>query len=345
MRIVLVGVAALSVILGGYSYWWYTVAEMAEKQILQQKQIWEKKGYEIEHSPIETSGFPYRVKLSLASLTIRKADKQIARTIDTREVWAVVQPWNIKHVIFGTDQRLALQTQKQETVDIFELAPEVALGSAKMDNAGKLTALSIDINNAKIQKNGTEEAALDRLQIHERKRAIKQKTAEGEETSKEGRQLALRIDNLVLTGRTDIPMGNIIKRLAFSSVLEGDWTDLKDRSSAEKWRDAGGILNIDEMTVNWGPSDLDLSGALSLDDNTAPIGALKAKLTGFEQILEPVIKRQGLDKKSARTLSFALNLMAKENEQAVRYLDIPLNLQNGGLYLGPFKLRALDPIY
>ncbi len=344
MRILVSGLITTAALIGGYVFWWNKVADTAEQQILAWKEQKISEGYQITHAPIVISDFPYRVKLTLASLEIQTPPSK-QQSLKTGTIWAIAQPWNIKHIIFGTEKPVTARWLDNDKEKILKVEAGKALGSATFTNDGKLETLAIDMTDLTAAPSWRPEIKASRLQVHERATAVQETSSDQEAKQKSARQLAIRIDNL-LTGAGDtLPLGEKIEHIGLSALLEGGWKQLRDQTAIEAWRDQGGALDIQELTVRWGESKLSSSGTLSLDPETRPIGAFTAKITGYNTILAAMADAGRFDRKSLKTAGFALNLLAKEDEQGKRFLNVPLTLQEGGLYLGPIFLTKINPIF
>ncbi len=344
MRILVTGLVATAALVGGYVFWWNKVADTAEQQILAWKEQKIREGYQISHEPIVISDFPYRVKLNIASLEI-KAPAPKQQSLKTGAVWAIAQPWNIKHIIFGTEEPVTARWLDNEEEKTLKAEVDKALGSVTFTHSGKLETLAIDITDLTATPSWRSEIKASRLQVHERASVVKEASSDNQEKQKPARQLAVRIDNLLTGTGNAVPLGEKIEHFGLSALLEGSWKQFTDQTAVEAWRDEGGALDIQELAVRWGQSKLSSSGTLSLDPENRPIGAFTAKITGYNTILATMADAGKFDRKSLKTAGFALNLLAKEDEQGERYLNVPLTLQEGGLYLGPIFLTKVSPIF
>jgi hypothetical protein len=350
MRLIITTIAILALIFGGYFFWWNTVADTALSQVEIWKQAKIKEGYSIEHSPIEISGFPYRVRLDLGALQVKHPNSALT-TADS--VWVVAQPWSLKHIIFGTKGTATHQWIQNSVSRKLELTPTESVGSATLTSKGKLKTLAIDLKDIQsifTDAKGPQKATTGRFQIHVRQSVLPQKMAEGAEAPASEQdipawQMAVRVDDLTLADRTDLPLGNHISHAAISAVVEGKSSDFTSKEKILAWRDKGGAIDVRELNLVWGKSSATADGNLTLDTENRPLGAFRAKITGFNELLDVFGQAKGLDAKNRLAAGFALNLIAKENEKGERYLDLPISLQNGAAYLGPVSLTKLDPIF
>ncbi len=144
--------------------------------------------------------------------------------------------------------------------------------------------------------------------------------------------LALRLTRLdapVLDAPTGIP-GPIDALLAVT-VLHVDAARAGSAPQAlERWRLAGGNVEIREAKFAKGEARMEASGALRLDDAHRLAGRMDLQLTGFG----PVLQRMGL--------GFAAAASGGQSNA----LRLPINLERGRASIGPLQLPVvLNPLY
>jgi len=115
----------------------------------------------------------------------------------------------------------------------------------------------------------------------------------------------------------------------------------------ERWRAAGGRIDLKTARLNSGRSEFEASGGLDLDDEHRVRGNLDATITG----LGAVLSRLGVDPGIIAASSFVTNFLGKrapasvENAGAVR-LPAPITIANGWLSVGPIRTSIrLPPLY
>ncbi|MEH6403538.1 MAG: DUF2125 domain-containing protein [Sneathiella sp.] len=346
MRVIVITLTAFTLLIGGYVYWWNSLADLALVQVENWKAQQKESGYVITNSVPEVSGFPYRVKLDIQKTVIENPSRFESYSATINDLWAVTQPWKINHLIFGIENPIQLSWMDEGVPKAATLGANEALGSALFSKTGKLKNLAIDLKNvtAKGFENGPTSA--DRIQLHRRPGSVPAITGDApQETSLPAYQYALTVDNLFLGDQVDYPLGDRIEKIAVLARLEGSLRDFQNKDRILKWRDQGGILDIEETTIAWGGSKVSGNGTLTLDSENRPMGAFSTKLVGFNGLLDILETSGSLDPRAKKTASFALNLLAKQDGDGPRYLEIPLSLQEGGVFLGPLFLMPIKPVF
>ncbi|WP_237476672.1 DUF2125 domain-containing protein [Lichenibacterium dinghuense] len=123
----------------------------------------------------------------------------------------------------------------------------------------------------------------------------------------------------------------------------GDLPDLGP-ATVERWRAAGGRLDVADATMTKGPLSLGASGALGLDALHRLDGRLDARFGGFE----PIMKRYGISLGAVQVGGLLANLLGGKPSPAPRagVVSLPVVFADGTVLIGPFKTGLrLPPLY
>lgn len=162
-------------------------------------------------------------------------------------------------------------------------------------------------------------------------------------TEPAGMRAALRVEALVapqldrLTGNSDA-VSVAADLLAENLVLEWGGTLV---SRAERWRAAGGVLRVQDVTVSKGAAQLALRGDLTIDATRRLEGEINGSAVG----LGPLLQRFGLQpggERGGRLGGFLGQVLGGAHAAK---LPISLRFQNGKAHFGPFPLFPLRPLY
>jgi hypothetical protein len=111
------------------------------------------------------------------------------------------------------------------------------------------------------------------------------------------------------------------------------------------WRDAGGVLEIEKLDIDWIPIELEFESTLALDARLRLLGAGTANIRGLPGLIDRLVERGDIKRSDATVTKLALALLtrpAKDGGAAV--VRLPLTAQNGSLRAGPFVLGRLPSI-
>jgi hypothetical protein len=117
----------------------------------------------------------------------------------------------------------------------------------------------------------------------------------------------------------------------------------------EAWRQAGGQVQFDTLSLERGRQALAAAGALHVDDGRRPAGRFDVTITGLDQVLASF----GLGPRAAALGGLLGALLgggkapAQENGDgaAARGVTLQLRLENGKAMLGPVRVANLPPLW
>jgi hypothetical protein len=134
----------------------------------------------------------------------------------------------------------------------------------------------------------------------------------------------------------------------FSGLVSRAYGDLPDFGPAtvDRWRQAGGQLDISNVALTKGPLTLGATGTLGLDDLHRLQGRLDASFGGFE----PLAKRFGISLGAVQVGGLLANLLGQKAAPATPpprgTVSLPVTFGDGTVTVGPFKTGLrLSPLY
>lgn len=105
------------------------------------------------------------------------------------------------------------------------------------------------------------------------------------------------------------------------------------------WSSSGGRIQIGALTAEKGPSRLDASGELTLDERRRPTGKLSVRVTGVQSLLATL-------KIPAAPLAIEGLLRGSGGRGGANLIEnrsLPLELRGGRLFVGPFRTPVAIP--
>ena len=111
------------------------------------------------------------------------------------------------------------------------------------------------------------------------------------------------------------------------------------------WRDSGGKMQVDRLTLNWGPLKIEATGTVTLDATLQPQAELTAKVRGFAQTVDALVAAGMVESQKAGLIKAGLASMAgPPASDGTATLTAPLSLRDRRLFLGPLQLAEFAPI-
>jgi hypothetical protein len=158
--------------------------------------------------------------------------------------------------------------------------------------------------------------------------------------------LSLAADNIGLPAGIDWALGPTIARVALDAAIDGPVpraTALATRLAG--WRDGGGTVPIQSLTLDWGPLSLRASATLALDEQLQPMGAATARIAGWSQALDALTRGGLLPARSAMAAKAVLSLLARPPEGGgPEEVEVPLTDQDRTLSFGRIPLTKLPEV-
>ncbi len=352
MRILTISILVLAALIGGYVYWWNYVADQALAGFERWKQQQRNNQIEVTHTPLSVEGFPYRVHLTAESFALEKSDKitQQSSKISSTETWVIVEPWNFKHVIFGTEGSINITSSTPDKTQSFDIKAEKAVGSASFKSTAELERLALDFVKPEFTSSDYGKGSADRIQLHLKQTQEKINdtgTSAPKSTFKDGKiwHVALRSNQLFIDQLASSLLGSQIEELSLLLETEATIEDFTSVGGLKKWRDNGGAIDIQQANLKWGKSHFEGDGTLTLDEENYLLGAFSTKIHGYNALVSTIAKAKNMTPKATQTTIYALNMLAKTDEQGSRFVELPLSFQEGAAYIGPLKLFKIEPLF
>jgi hypothetical protein len=152
--------------------------------------------------------------------------------------------------------------------------------------------------------------------------------------------LHLKADGIDLPqGSPVAALGPRIARLEFAATLSGP-----TQGTLVTWRDGGGELALQQLSVDWGTLSLDGGGAVHLDAKLQPAGRSTLRLAGASAALDALVNAKVIDPRGATSAMAVLSLLQKPQPNGPPVIELPLTLQDQTLQLGHFRLLRMPDI-
>lgn len=110
-----------------------------------------------------------------------------------------------------------------------------------------------------------------------------------------------------------------------------------------EWRDAGGVLETDEIAVSWADLRLNGSGSWTLDKALRPAGAGTFEVAGLPALIERWAATGQLTPQQAALARLAVATLGGGGKGQVK-VKVPFSLQAGRVWIGPFAVADLPTL-
>ncbi len=322
----------------GYGAFWLWAAERLESALDRRFAALARSGFLVTVGNRAVTGFPLAVTIRLTGVDVqaRKGAPLVAAAEGMGVSWSPLHPGQLAVQLRGVQGRLGLLTARASA-----LAGTVAAGEDGMTlalHARDLVALPGRSGRGGIRP----ERATLRLFIPERSR------------EKDEEKTALR---LPLAWRVDVVMSDVgIGAAAAEAARHGDRFALiaarlawhgpfalpLDRRRLTAWRDAGGTLELEKLTLALAEATLEAAGTVSLDERLRPLAAFDLALHRPAPLVNFCVAHGLLSLEDARLISARIAALGRENPG--RPVSLPLLMEDGRILLDTLVIGRLSPV-
>ena len=156
--------------------------------------------------------------------------------------------------------------------------------------------------------------------------------------------LSLKLIDLSAQALEGNPLGGTIGLTALHLQLLGAPPVQWDDAGLKAWRDAGGTVNLNAFSLQWGQLAISGNGTLALDKEMQPEGALTTHMTGFEQALDSLAAAGWMKLGTASLAKLALGITSHPGPDGKASVDTPLTIQNRRISAGAIKLGQVPEL-
>jgi hypothetical protein len=149
--------------------------------------------------------------------------------------------------------------------------------------------------------------------------------------------VALRVRAVTLP-TVPAPFHNPLDELAFGATVMGAIPPGPPRQAADLWRESGGTLELDHLSLRWGTLAITGSGTVALDAELQPEGAFSGTVEGYNELIAALVEAGHMRRGESQLARLALGFLAKPGPDGTPQIATSFRIQNGGIFLGPVRL-------
>jgi hypothetical protein len=240
---------------------------------------------------------------------------------------ASARPWNLRSWAIDAPAGLTATTGPAETPRA-SLTSQAATGAVVVDTDH--VALKLDLQHPALE-DGERVAARESVVSASLPREPPRSHADAS-VSLAIAAYDLRLPNL------PAPFRGTVDELAFDMTMLGPIPNLPPRQAAEAWRDAGGTIELEKITVRSGDFAVTGSGTFALDREMQPEAAFSGSVQGYDRLIAGLSEIGVLPLGGSVLANVGLSLLAKPGANGHPQIKTSFTIQNGEMSLGPIKL-------
>ncbi|VAW12316.1 hypothetical protein MNBD_ALPHA09-725 [hydrothermal vent metagenome] len=331
---------------GAWSVAWFYLSGEADKRIIAAIDEASGRGWTLDCEDRGIGGFPFRVEFRCAGAQLVIEDARGRTTIRSEALLGVALVYKLDSAI--------VEVTGPTRIDTFELgglrrnylvATDTARASFTSAD-GQIVAVSVeatrvtaDIPSLGLLNSGeASRISADRAEFHVR------------QAENAALDVSITIDNSQLAGELAQSLFEATKLLAEKLDFLGQLTRTDAFRSASAaidlaaWQGQGGELRIQRLKVDTRALDVEVSGVARIDAFGNAEGKFKGIFGKLDLLIDELKARGVLDDDSARFAAGAVGLLARPIKGTSR-VQLPVNVSDGEVFLGPIKTMILPPLF
>ncbi len=328
-------------VVGAATIWWYFASSLGERQLLSAQERLAKQGYVLKFGKVERSGFPVRLEWVLRDVSIETVAQSsrpragmghpAARgQIDVLRFSA--KPWAPQRLAYVADGRHIWHVDSQGDAGWLEIVIAETAGTLRPRDgeAGWFLDAQLRHVEAQSEKPGTPPLLVDTVGV-----AVEMPL------SMDAMDVEARVRDVVL------PLETYLGKALQSAAVTARIQPLPQGFSAgdlRAWRGRSGLVTVRDASLHFGPVQGSAGGALGLDAALRGEGNVNLRVREPNRLIAVGIEAGWIEERQRPMLNFALGLFARRNVSGSPEVLLPLNLRDGGLWLGPVRLTDLPPV-
>jgi hypothetical protein len=328
-RFGLVILAALLVIGGGYTAFWFLVARRMEAGIVDWAVSQRADKIDLSWKNMRVSGYPVAFRVDLGSAALRDASITPSLEFQIPALSGTARPWDFADWRLAAPQGFTADFAAAAGRTPAKLIAHAADGLISIEPEGGWTLW------LSLRETSVEAGAAVLVSSAEATLTVPPSPARGHVEP----VIALAVEaSQIKLPAAIAPLGDTIDELDFAATEKGTIPSGKLADGLGAWRDAGGKIEIDNLRLKWGALDATATGTIALDQELQPTGSFSGAIQGYDQILTALVQNGQMRVSDASLARIALTFLAKTGPDGKPEIRTAFTIQNGQMFLGPAKL-------
>lgn len=316
-----------------YAAYWYAIAYYAQGYLAERLDRLGEFGVRITYEDLATSGFPYRLRLTLSDAAFEYDDGPYELVATTKDLHIDVRPWQWSEAgLTAQDVSLRLRSSWANWMSFRAQATSMA-ASIDTSDADKFNQ-TIEFRDIRLPASSI---GLDSVTLDFQYDGSFSTGAANELYEPKLAKASLTLTGLGLPNRGTPGGTDNIDEVSATVEIHGDSWPHPNIADLTKWRDAGGTYELTNLSVRTGDSIAVGEGSFSLDEDLRVIGALSLILSDSSHFGRAL---RSIGTGWAVGLAQSIDLIPSTENQKV----ISVMLANGKAASGADELLRFDSV-
>jgi hypothetical protein len=329
-------IGALAVL---YGVAWFVIADRLRNGIDRWVAERRAEGWTAEHGDIAIGGFPFHWVAHVQNPHLAQSARKPHFLWSGPSFNMSWVPWRAHVIDFRTagTHRLGIGTATESrAIPVTMAQADGRLGFLK---EGGVDTLSFTIDDISLPADKGETLQIGRIAYRIDAHPPAGDTPADQLHLKPAFRLSTTLSALILPAASNPALGRTVDRVGLRGTVLGPLPSGTVREVAAGWRDGGGTLEIEEIILNWSALQVRGDGTMALDNSLQPVGALTARITGFDATMDQLVTGGIVRSGEALLAKFALGALARPSKNGgAPEIRASVSIQDGWIYVGPVKL-------
>jgi hypothetical protein len=328
-----IAVLLLLVVCGAYTAFWFVVAGKLEEGLTDWAQSARAQKLDVSWRQLRVGGFPLAFEIELREAALRDEAITPPAELHAPLLSGSTRPWNFRAWRLIAPGGLSVAAGPAAD-PVAKLTARAASGAVVVADEGATIWLGLDQARAE---------AGQQIAAHTGDFWLILPPHSPESHTERCVALAADLHGVTLP-QLPAPFVNPVDEIAFVIEVKGAIPAAPPRQAAAAWRDSGGTMELDRLTLRWGRIAITGSGTLALDRDLQPIGGFSGAVEGYEDLMAALVATGRMRPGDARLARVALAMLAKAGPDGRPEIATSFTIQNGEMFLGPAKLGPAPKI-
>ena len=334
-RVGFVAVVVLLVLFSAYAAYWWVVAGRIRDGMMAWRQSEHSHKIDAAWRDVRVTGFPFAFRVEIDGASLRDRAWNPAPELRLARLTGSARPWDFDDWRLAVPNGISGDLASAGGRPALQLTAKAAEGTVSAGPRG-VSRMWLRLHDIAGEAAGTVRAKSAEAWVD-----LPAKPATKDTDPALGLAVIMR-----QVGIPEAPanFGKTIDELALGITVKGVVPDGPLAQAAAVWRDAGGIVEVDNLHLEWSGLGVRANGTVALDRQLQPIAAFSSGIEGFGAILSALVAADQMTPEQASLVEIALTTLARPGPDGKPQITAPFTIQNGKMYLGPARLGSVPRI-
>jgi hypothetical protein len=331
-RLVAIFAAALAVAGLGYTAYWFHAAASLRKGLERWADERRGDGWQVSWDQLDSAGYPLHLRLELTAPHVADTGGHSWRADG---LTAHADPFDWTRLRLSAPGSHHLQWPGGAA----EMRAETAQAEVNLDGHGQLEDATLLLGPVRLSGLSAEPISAAGLVLTWDPLPV----ARPDHTTATVRFSATAHD-LMLPPLPGLPLDRAVALAEITGRILGAIPQNTAAEAIARWSADGGTVELDHVSLEWSPMALEAQGTLALDPGGQPLVSLTTRMRGLGPLMDRLADAGALPADAANAAKVGLLLLTRPDAKGRPSVPVPVNLQDGSLYLGPARVAQVPPL-